>query len=176
MSEMTVISQMKARLTDLYNTDFGFPLGENVVYPAFHTNGLPKAFLSITGSKWLGDLYLNCNGLSFPDVHVGYFIKPIERVMSFDLSSEPNVVLLHREFGVLPFGSTGGGDLFVISCDSGNVLLLPPNLISNGYYDGRNVRVSQVADSVSRFVQRLLEDLSAFIDDDQEHIYISSGK
>ncbi len=174
--KMTIESsmqKMKARLSELSKIDVGYPLGENVVREASRSSGLPTAFLSMNGSKWLCTLYSVCDGLSFPDVHVGYFVKPLERVMSCDRQSEPDTVILDREISVLPFGSTGGGSLFVVGCERGDVMLLPPALLSGGRYHGKEGVVIEVAATVPLFFERLLADLTAFVNDEQHHNYIA---
>ena len=153
--------------------DFGYPLGENVVRDADRLDGLPEAFTSKDGSQWLASLYLACDGLSLPDVHSGYFVKPLAKVISFNLASEPNTIVGMHEVAVLPFGSTGGGDLFVVECESGRVLLLSPGPMCNGRYDGLRGSVEVIAATVSQFLERLLRDVQAFIENDQEHSYIS---
>ncbi|MDB5342829.1 MAG: hypothetical protein JWP89_1206 [Schlesneria sp.] len=167
------IQRMTNKLVELYKIDFGYPLGENVIRKVDRRNGIPSAFVSTNGSTWLNELYSACDGISFPDVHVGYFLKPIERVISFDRSSEPTTVVLDHEFSVLPFGSTGGGGLFVVGCDLGNVMLLPPGPLHDGRYCGIGQNVKHVAATVPIFVDLLSSDLSAFVNDDRDHIYIA---
>lgn len=172
MSPSEAITQIRAKLPDLYAIDFGYPLGDNVVRDADRPNGLPDAFLSVRGAHWLTSLYLACDGLSLPDVHSGYFLKPLERVVSFDLSSEPDTIIGEQEIAVLPFGSKGDGGLFVVDCERGRVLLLSPGPMRSGRYDGLKGRVKEVAATVPHFVERLYFDLQAFINNDQQHNYI----
>lgn len=176
MNPSESIKQIKAKLPDLYAIDFGYPLGENIVRNADRTNGLPDAFVSKRGTHWLASLYLACDGISLPDVHSGYFLKPLDRVVSFDLSSEPNMVVGEQEIAVLPFGSTGDGSLFVVDCERGRVLLLSPGPMREGRYDGLKGKVKEVAATVPHFVERLYCDLQAFINDDQQHNYIAGGE
>jgi hypothetical protein len=176
MSLNTIFEQMTALLDELAKIDFGYPLGENVVRlrknpidssAALETNGE-------CGARWLSELYAVCDGLSFPDVHVGYFIKPLQRVIAYDRSSEPDKVFLGREIRVVPIGSTGGGSLFVVECESGNVLLLPPGLMKEGRYDATNTKTRVVAPGLVAFLELLLADLRAFVNDDSKHAYIAA--
>ncbi len=173
MNPSESIDRIKAKLPDLYAIDFGYPLGDNLVRDANRPNGLPETFVSKRGANWLASLYLACDGLSLPDVHSGYFLKPLDRVLSFDLSSEPDTVVGEQELAVLPFGSTGDGSLFVVDCDRGRVLLLSPGPMREGRYDGLKGKVKEVAATVPQFVERLCCDLQAFINDDQQHNYVA---
>ena len=172
MRPTEIIEQMKEELVELAKIDFGYPLGENVVHAADRPDGLPPVFSSIDGSRWLASLYCACDGLSFPDIHNGYFLKPLWRVISFDRSSEPDIVVLDREIRVLPFGSMGDGSLFVVQCEQGGVMLLPPGSLNDGRYDGRGTKVSEVATTVPHFLELLLADLTAFVNDDNQHTYL----
>lgn len=83
MNTSEAIDQIRAQLPDLYAIDFGYPLGDNVVRDANRQNGFPDAFVSKRGANWLASLYLACDGLSLPDVHTGYFLESLERLVSF---------------------------------------------------------------------------------------------
>ena len=119
-------------------------------------------------------LYTACDGLSFPDVHNGYFIKPLDRLIHTDLASEPNKVLSDDIIDVFSFGSTGNGSLFVVDSRRGSVLLLPPGPMTDGLYDGRRLAVRRAAAIVPLFVERLLEDLTAFVKGDTQHERLAS--
>ncbi len=166
---------MEVLLDELSKIDFGYPLGTNAIRSVARPDTVADV-LTAAGEcavKWLVPLYSACDGLSFPDVHVGYFIKPLQRVISFDRSSEPDTLLLDREIAVLPVGSTGGGGLFVVRCEDGCVLLLPPGPMKNGRYEGTKAKVKEVAKTVPEFLELLLADLRAFVNDDRQHAYIA---
>jgi hypothetical protein len=167
------IDCIKANLPRLYEIDFGYPLGDNIVRAPNSATELPEAFTSKRGTKWLAPLYLACDGLSLPDVRSGYFLKPLSKVTSYDISSEPGTIVGEQEIAVLPFGSTGNGSILVVVCETGRVLLLSPGPMREGRYDGTNGKVKDVAASVSEFVERLSKDLQAFLNDEHHHNYIA---
>ena len=174
MKANEILGQMTHFLDELKTIDFGYPLGDNSIRVVKRTDQF-MATLSqggVCAVKWLHDLYSVCDGLNLPDIHVGYFLKPLNRVVAFERSSEPDTVLLDCEIHVLPIGSTGGG-LFVVDCDKGCVLLLSPGLLVNGRYDGRNSKVTVIATSVIHFLELLLGDLKAFVNDDSSHTYLA---
>jgi hypothetical protein len=160
-------------LHELTAIDFGYPLGENTIIPPRlgATDALAKT--GLTKVRGLLDLYSACDGISMPDVHTGYFIKPLRKVLEYDPASEPRTVLLETEIQVLPIGSTGGGDLFVVERESGRVLILPPGPLHEGRYDGRHTKVRVIAEDISRFLDRLLDDAAAFVRDERGHQYLS---
>jgi len=176
MNESEVLSQMKSTLRGLNELDLGYPLGTNIVRDANRANGMPPAYATVSGWRWINELYSASDGLSFPDVHVGYFIKPLERIVNADGYYEPRTVIgdSGEEVSVLPFGSTGGGSLFVVKCNRGEVMLLPPGEFRNGRYDGRGRKVRVIASSVVGFLDLLREDLEAFVGGVTPHAYISS--
>ncbi|WP_150105945.1 hypothetical protein [Rubinisphaera brasiliensis] len=173
MTLAETIDKMKAKLPELDAIDFGYPLGENLVREANRPNGLPDVFLAQEGARWLVEMYQSSDGLSLPDVHCGSFLKTLAKVVSFDPTSEPNTVVGENEIAVLPFGSTGDGSLFVVECVRGRVLLLSPGPMQAGRYDGLEGKVKEIAATVPQFVELLLIDLEAFINDDQQHVFVA---
>ena len=106
-------------------------------------------------------------------MHVGYFVDPAHRVARVDPSSRPEILVLDRDVPVLTFGSTGGGGLFVVECETGAVYLLDAGELRGGRYLGGSDQVKYVAPSVAGFLERLLADLTAFVDDDANHSYVA---
>jgi hypothetical protein len=158
----------------LKGLDFGYPLGINDIFPPQGANVIDKGLKD--AGAWdfdeLRTFYGNCDGISLPDVHVGYFIKSITKLCVMDTSSEP--VKITGEFAgdVVSFGSTGGGGLFVLSKVSGDVLHLAPGPLDNGIYDGNRGRVKQISGSFFEFLERLNADIQAFVENDAGHRFI----
>jgi hypothetical protein len=174
MQVVEVIWRLDSVLRDLAAIDVGYPLGENCIFPP-----KPHAASALSGAglgkvKGLFDLYLACDGINMPDVHNGYFVKPLDKLLKFDPASEPETVLLESRIPVLSIGSTGGGGLFVVDRESGRVLLLPTGRLCEGCYDGGSSKVEVIAGSIPVFLERLLEDATAFVRDQHDHRYLTA--
>jgi hypothetical protein len=169
----TLIQQLQAVLGMFQKIDFGYPLGDNYVRPQTSDNSTLSSYATLPDLKWLFQLYRECNGANIPDVRCGYFIKPLERVISYDRTSEPDTLVLDQESRIVPFGSTGGGDLFAIDQSDGRVLLLPPARMANGRYYGSTNIPYDIAPNVSVFISRIIEDVIAVTNNTKHHKYIA---
>ena len=122
----------------------------------------------------LRELYGACDGLSAPDVHVGYFIDPASRVASAVQRGEPVLVAGVRSYPVHVFGSDGGGGRFAVGLEDAAVYYLP----SSGAVDERKFiensasPVRRIAASVDDFLRRLRDDVHAFVQGDDAHEYL----
>lgn len=169
------IAELRRLRDELMEIDFGYPLGDNEVASPGEGKVSAAVFDRMANEaarKQLASIYAQCDGFSLPDVHVGYFLKPAAELESYDRDSEPDTLLLNGARGVLPLGSTGGGDLFVIDGQTGKVLLLPPGPLQDGLYDASGLAVREVAASLEHFIERLLLDVRAFVHD-TEHNYLA---
>jgi hypothetical protein len=172
MSITQKLRRLATILDELAVIDFGYPPGENTISPPRPEAIALLAEAGLAGVEGLADLYSACDGISMPDVHTGYFIKPLLRVLNHDSSSEPLTILLETEIPVIPLGSTGGGSLFVAERQGGRVLHLPPGPLHRGCYDGRQTNVRVVAEGISHFLDLVIEDAEAFVRDEQGHRYL----
>lgn len=92
-----------------------------------------------------------CSEIRAADVGNGWFVHPADRRRA--RSDVPTEI---DELGpCTPFGSTGGGDWFVLSAD-GSVWVLPPSTIRDGRYEPGPVAIAQLAPSVRGFVEAIL--------------------
>ncbi|WP_133867211.1 hypothetical protein [Ilumatobacter fluminis] len=92
-----------------------------------------------------------CSEIRAADVGNGWFVHPADRRRP--RSDVPTEI---DGFGpCTPFGSSGGGDWFVLSAD-GSVWMLPPSTIRNGHYEPGPVAITQVAPSIRGFVEVIL--------------------
>jgi hypothetical protein len=168
------IGEVTHYLGELRNIDLGYPLGSNVVLPPQEPSFVQAALLEVGLERFpdVAAFYSQCDGISWPDVHVGYFLKPIDRVVDFNPESEPRLVTGAFSDNVITLGSTGGGGLFVLRLVSGGVLYLPPGRLHAGVYDGAAAEVREVSAGFSQFLKVLLEDLVAFVRDSSGHQFI----
>ncbi len=122
----------------------------------------------------LSGLYEVCDGLSWPEVHVGYFLDPAERVASAASRGEPGLVSGTRSFPVQVFGSDGGGARFALGTADGAVYLLPSGgaVIDSAFLETRTSAVRLVGPNVLEFLQRLKGDLDAFTFQTPGHVYL----
>lgn len=174
MSITGKLRRLDSILRELAAIDFGYPLGENTVTPPIPAAADALVEAGLDRIRWLSDLYSACDGISMPDINNGYFIKPLHKVLKYDLASEPKTVLLDTEISVLSLGSTGGGSLFVVEREIGRVLLLPPGPLHEGHYDGRHTKAGVVAEDISLFLDRLIDDAAAFVREEHGHQYLTS--
>ena len=165
------VQDLLGRLKDL---DFGYPLGANDVL-APQQSSVVEHGLRVAHACDFEDLrafYTNCDGVSLPDVHVGYFIKSVTKLGIVDLSSEP--VEIKGEFAgkALSFDSTGGGGLFVLRRLSRDVLHLASCPLDNGICDGSRGRVKYISASFFGFLDCLMADIQAFVENQRSHSFI----
>jgi hypothetical protein len=173
MSIAQKLRRLATILDELAVIDLGYPPGENTISPP-----RPGAIAlldeeGLSGVEGLADLYSACDGISMPDVHTGYFIKPLLGVLKYDPSSEPLTILLETEISVVPPGSTGGGGLIVAERQGGRVFHLPPGLLHGGCYDGRQANARVVAEDIPHFLGLVIDDAEAFVRDDRGHRYLA---
>ncbi len=159
---------IQEQLSKLRQIDLGFPQGENVL----RKGATPEAIASLLErselrpTSQLVRFLQHCDGLSFPDVHVGYFIHEAGKIALGATSGEPREVRDDRRRKIVVFGSDGGGGRLAIESDLGEqVLYLPAGAVHEGVFDGINAPVRELAADFSGFLQRLLADLTAFVED-----------
>lgn len=159
--------KLRAALAELAQQDFGYPIDENEVRaPASSPADLPEALRS---------LYSVCDGLSCPDVHVGYFLHPASWVVTAARRGEPTRVDGPQPFAIHVFGSDGGGSRFALRLDDGAVYFLPS---SGAVHDGawleeRVVVPEKLADTVAEFLWRLEADVQAFLRGAEDHAFMA---
>jgi hypothetical protein len=148
--------------------DLGYPLGQNTLRE-------PATRYRVQGSQ-LDALYLTCDGLSAPDVHVGYFLDSSERTNSAADRGEPIAVEGEESFGVTIFGTDGGGGRFALRDDGGGIFYLPSGgaVVGGVFQETRRIRARIVADDMVGFLWRVLDDVEAFVEDRPGHAYLTA--
>jgi len=158
---------MHDHLLDLAGQDFGYPLGVNRLRE-------PQFMRTATVPPHLDRLYSLCDGMSLPDVHIGYFLDAASRTATAADRGEPTVVVRESEFPIHVFGSDGGGGRFALALHDGSVYYLPASgAVEAGRFIEDGASPARVlATSVSEFLNRLLEDVRAFVRGDGRHEYM----
>ena len=121
----------------------------------------------------LEDLYQELDGVSLPDVQNGYFLKSLSNLIEGIRGKEPVSVSGEIEGSILVFGSTGGGQKIAIFQDDKSILLLENGLVENGVFHAENHSVKIIARSFEGFLDKLLQDVDAFVNDSLDYSYIA---
>ena len=161
------VEEMRELLTELAAADVGYEPDANQVLPVFTSQApVPEP---------LRPFYAACNGVSLPDVFVGYFIDTRERVAAAAARGEPVRIVGFLERPIHVFGTDGGGGRFALDTDDGSIYYLAS---SGGLEDGRYIaekdfgRPRRVAGSVSEFFELLKDDVRAFVRGERAHRYL----
>jgi hypothetical protein len=136
---------------------YGYPPGENAVRDA-----VPGAPVVAGLPPLLAEFYAEVGEVSLPDVHIGYFVHPAGWLAEAAERGLPVRMTGAVEGDLIPFGSTGGGDPFVVLRSDGSVLHLPPGRIDDGTYLAAAAPAVVAAD-LRGFLQRLLDVTREFV-------------
>ena len=174
MSIQDCLLRIEQCVEKLKEIDLGYPLGANVVHAPEPGTSIGDVLVEagLEQSAAIRDFYHYCNGVSLPDVHVGYFLKSIAKLAERRPDSDPQSIAGSFSGEVASIGSTGGGGLFVVHKKSGNILHLPPGPLHSGVYDGTSTRVTLVAYDFGLFLEALARDVTAFVDGNTSHRFI----
>src|SRR5579863_9897962 len=96
------VNEVRGLVAELAAQDLTYPIGANEVRapsPPAAPPALPSQLVA---------LYAACDGLSLPDVHIGYFLDAADRVASARERGEPTFVA-DAQLPIHVFGSDGGG-------------------------------------------------------------------
>lgn len=166
MTLRKTIDVLRGAVAELDALDLGYPKSSNCVFSPEETSSAPQRWLQ-NHHPDVAQFFTCCGGVSLPDVRNGYFIhRPghIVRDGRVQWSGSQNGE------GVI-FGSSGGGDLFVVGNDS--VVVRLRETPRNGTCFRTTADNSRVlAANVEDFVQKLIMDLKAFCSDDPQHDYL----
>ena len=125
--------------------------GDNVVADAFDS----ARDLSIASSE-LREFYTVVGEVSLPDVHVGYFVHPAERLAVAPDWGLPRKLETVVKGDVETFGSDGGGGLFASAIRDGSIYYLPPGRIEGDVYYGGMGDPRVVGKDLADFLDALL--------------------
>lgn len=169
MDILTWRARMETALEELRGIDLGYPQDENVLGPPADPAALAE-FVSRAGldsRSPLADFYRACSGVSLPDVHVGYFIHEPALVLGGLGGGEPRRLTGPYAREVLVFGTDGGGGRFALGADGGGeVLYLGEGAVHDAVFDGSDGQVQPLTPDLRAFLERLLADVEAFVNDE----------
>jgi hypothetical protein len=159
-----ILGAVRSDLAMIAQQDFGYPLGTNELRP-------PAAHVPNTMPAALHALYRACDGLSLPDVHIGYFLDTAERAATAAQRGEPTQV---AGAPVHVFGSDGGGGRFALGLQDAAVYCLPSSgAVRGGHFiDDADAPAHKLAANVRELLERLAADVHAFAIDDGAHRYV----
>lgn len=126
----------------------------------------------LPNSNQLLRFYALSDGFSLMDCFNGVAVHSAAHVTS-DLSktNTPQAISGRR---CLCFGSTGGGDLFCVLSDGGEVVRLTEVAVKRGQTDPEEWQIRRVATDVLGFIVRVADDVTACLEERQGHEYLSS--
>jgi hypothetical protein len=153
-------------LLQLRAIDFGYPLGENLLLAPSEDGAVPQ-------NTELAEFYSCCDGLRWPDVGNGYFLRSKSELDMAKNEYDPTAVKGDKRGPITVLGSTGTGILFALRSETGEVMKLPSSRIERNLYDNSDSRAQIIANSVRQFVDKLKDDLQAFVGDTAEHQYLA---
>lgn len=166
-------------LTELQGIDLGYPQGENAIRTPSQLALESDTIVGISAVGLRDELlafYGSCDGLSWPDVHNGIFVESVERLSCAKERGEPDKLVVRDSdqiIRILVIGSDGGGNRFCIDESNGRVWRVSGGLLENRVLEADSKTVVLVAASFLQFLNRLREDLRAFINGDQEHQFVT---
>ena len=111
------IEQLNAILGGLKEIELGYPIGDNKIVRPRSDAVTALAAAGLSSVDGLSDLYSVCDGIDMPDVHHGYFIDSLTRLLAADSKSELRIVRQDVDTPVVPFASTRGGAIFAVARD-----------------------------------------------------------
>jgi len=138
--------ELTGLLRELRAQEFDYPIGAQEIRSAqSKKRTLPAA---------LTPLYEITDGVSLPDVHVGYFIDPAAPVSTAAKRGEPTRIARNPDVAVHVFGSDGGGGRFASDVADGAVYYLPfSGAVANGAFcEDSTVKARRLASSPREFL------------------------
>lgn len=170
-----LLLEIQDKLKELALVEFGYPLGYNGIHQRVSDEYLVK-LLKRTGiprSSDLAQFYALCDGISMPDVHVGYFLHPIETVLRGLDRGEPEFITGVISRKIVVIGSDGGGSAFAYDKDDlSSIIYMPLGPVYDGVYDDEDAQVRIIANGYIEFLERLLQDVINDLHDTQGYRFI----
>lgn len=171
------IDEMTTLLEELNSRDEDYLVGGNRFRPIDMKSKIREVelLLHIQLPDGFKSLYDRCDGISMMGVWVGYDIFD-SAFMLKSFQRNPKRVEGWKE-DIFVFGRDGGGNLFAISLsENEQVIYLPDPVHLQGESVYRTSRpIHLITANFDMFLQKLLEDVSAFVGDHHPHTYLDGG-
>ncbi|MGB4773627.1 MAG: SMI1/KNR4 family protein [Daejeonella sp.] len=168
------LKQLSELLNSITASKIGYQPGSNYVLPVSNKE-LKEVLQNLPVDFQL--FYKLCDGIMMPDVYNGYFIDTLERLSTTDVRGEPSQIL-DSSVDILVFGSDGGGGRFAIDHKSGEVYYLPSGgSIRYGVFSFLSSKDAPIliAKNFNYFIERLLNDVRAFLQEDKQWAYLTDN-
>jgi hypothetical protein len=123
----------------------------------------------------LTEFYSVCNGLKWTDVFNGYFLIPSNELGLARHRYIPRKIKNADESysDVFMIGSKGGGEMFVVKAETGEIIMLPGSRFeADNVYDDFKDEATCVASDFDCFLDVLLSDLTAYAKGDLDHTFL----
>jgi hypothetical protein len=165
-------SRLAARIPDGFEEKFGYPPDDHEIAGPTDASIIDETIRDHSGSipEVLLELYREIGEVSLPDLHVGYFIHPLERVVDgLGVGGDPLRMGGSWNVPIVVFGSDGGGAMFALGMPSGSpVYMLPEGPVRDQIYVDRMQPARVVADDLGGFLAKLKASIEAFLAGDIE--------
>lgn len=157
-NEMSILaSRFVAEFEDVH----GYPPGEHYVSRSTDGGGR-DALAAVLSGAGVGDLvefYSHVSRISFPDVGPGFFVDEVECVVAGMRGARPTRVSGVPGRAVVVFGSDGGGALFAVDRQTGEVVRLEEGAIMGDVYEVGEYGIQVIARDFEEFMQFLSAEL-----------------
>ena len=165
MAQGLWLARMNNALELLRDLDLGYPMGENIVHPPPDRTIISRlaSAADLPIQSKLMSVYEICNGVSLPDIHVGYFVHPAETVIRGLERGEPTSLTGPHRRSIVVFGTDGGGGRFALGRSGGEVLYLGEGSVHDAVFDGIHGDARMLSPNLETFLERLLADTEAFV-------------
>ncbi|MEU1763308.1 hypothetical protein [Micromonospora sp. NPDC005652] len=140
---------------------YGYPPDENVVVRAESASLLPgvRSLAEMAVHADLLEFYAVVERVSLPDVGNGIFVLSAEEVLEGIQGLQPSEIRGALDGRIVVFGSDGGGGLFALIGESGQVCRLSGGAWVGSVYEVEENGIASCGANLNGFLQGILEEL-----------------
>jgi hypothetical protein len=156
------MEQMTSSFVEDFQDRNGYPPGEHYVLRSTQAEACNVLAEIATEEKMCEfiEFYSRVERISMPDVGSGFFVDSAEDVVKGMHGPQPTKVLGACERRVAVFGSEGGGALFAVDRQTGEVVRLDGGALLGDIYDTGEQEAELVSPSFQGFLQFLRRELN----------------